>query len=474
MHEEFRNLSSNDDFDSIISKYEDMLKSGGQYYFDVEDFEHILDYYIDINHLGKALRAVRYAFSLHPQAVSLAIKKAQILLKDQNPKRALATLNDIESLESFNNELFITKGHANVMLGNTREAKLAYKKALELVSDKDEAIDLLQNIAQTFQFADQYKMALKYLHRAIELDEHNVFILQELAYCYEKLEDQQSSLKYHRRYLDIDPFSDFAWYSIAKLYKDQGEFEKAIEAFDYAIAINPKYTESIYEIAKLYEENFEFHKAIKYYQDFLDIEKESSEALFNIANCYNYLDDFELALEYYRKVLDTDSYNPDIYHGIGTIFFKQKNYWDALFYAKRATIIDEQNSSYFVLYGKIASKLNLANEAIEAFENALEVKPQLLYNLILLIDELTKRGYYQKAVKHLENSFEFHDDSALVYFRLAALYYITNQKKHALKYFKKGMEIDPKQKANFFKICPEASSSKEVNKMINELSYKDQ
>ncbi len=474
MQGDYENLFNGGDFDQLIDRYEEMLKNGNTYYFDVEDFEQILDYYIDVNHLGKALRAVKYAFKLHPYAVSLKIKKAQILLKDKNPNRALTTLNSIEKLEANNNELFITKGHANVMMGNTAQAKKEYSKALDLITDKDEAVDLMQNIAHTFQLVNNFELALSYLINALKLDNDNIFILQDLAYCYEKMDDLASSIVYYKKYLELDPFSENIWYSLGKVHQATGELENAIKAFEFALAINPRSVDSIYEIALLYEENLQFEKAIDYYLQFLNYEDESSEILSSIANCYNYLDNFKDALNYYHKALEIDSFNPGLHHGIATVLFKKKNYWDALFYAKRSTIIDDSNYNYFVLYGRIASNLHLKSEAITAFEKAVEIKPELFYNWILLVDEFINHFYYRKAINVLEEALEYHEKSALLYFRLAALNYLEKQTLYAVKYFKLAMKIDPKHKKEFFRICPQAKKSKEITKLIQDITYKDQ
>jgi tetratricopeptide (TPR) repeat protein len=360
------------------------------------------------------------------------------------------------------------------MLGNTLEAKKEYGKALSLITEAEEAVDLLQNIAQTFQYVDNYKIALRYLSKALELDESNLFIIQDIAYCYEKMEDPHQSLSYYQKYLDIDPFSENIWYSVGKLNQEMGQLEEAIEAFEYVIALNPESVDAIYEIATLYEDSFQYEKAIEYYKKYLKKEEETVEIYFYIANCFNYLDEYEDALNYYRMALKLDSYNAGIHHGIATILFKQKNHWDALFYAKRATLLDDEEYTYFVLYGRIASLLDLKNESLMAFGQAVELKPELLYNWVLYIDELIKYGYYKKSQKKLEECLEFHSESAYVYFRLAAVNYLEGNMKSVSRFFQEGMKIDQKQSKEFFKLCPKARKSKEISRMIKNLSYRNE
>ncbi|MGM0498544.1 MAG: hypothetical protein ACQESJ_11540, partial [Bacteroidota bacterium] len=121
--------------DDLISRYEEMIEKGGNYYFDVEELEFILDFYIDMNQMGKAKKAVRYAFYLHPQSMTLQVKKAKILLKNNNPKRAISTLENVQVIEMTNNELYQIKGHAYVLLNDLEAAKEQYNQAIQLIHD---------------------------------------------------------------------------------------------------------------------------------------------------------------------------------------------------------------------------------------------------------------------------------------------------------------------------------------------------
>lgn len=469
MKEEYNNLFNGNDFDELIDRYEKMLKFGKSYYFDVEDLEYILDYYVDTDQAGKALRAVKYGLRLHPEALSLIVKKAHILLKNKSPRKALATLDKIGSMDLLSNEVYIARGYANVMLGNNDQAKKEYNKALNMASDQEEAIEIMQNIAHSFEMVENYKEALPYLLEAFKLDENNLFVLQELAYCYERNAQFESALQYYNKCIEIDPFSEDVWYSIGRTYKETGDVEKAINAFEYVKAINPESLDSYQELAILHQELQNFETAIEYYREYQNIlgeDEESPEIVLSIGYCYTALNKNKKALEYYNKALELDNYNPEIYHEISNIYFEQKNYWDALFYAKKATIVDDETDYYFTSYGQIASQLKLKNEAIIAFEKAVEINPKTYNNWVLLIDELIKNGYTLRTISTLEEAIDNNFGNAEIYFRLAAFLFKEREYIKALKYFRKGMNDDPEEKSIFFEICPGAKKSKEINNIL--------
>ncbi|MFP4620127.1 MAG: tetratricopeptide repeat protein [Bacteroidales bacterium] len=445
-----------------------MLKSNLNYYFDVEEFEQLVEYYMDMEHNGKALKAIRYAFQLHPDSIHLMIKKAQIHLRNKNPERALNALEKVENIESTNSDVYLTKGHSLLLLGNLAECQDYFDKALNLVDDTEEMLDVLQNISQTLQFSDLYKEAIKYLLKAFELDKENLMVLYDLAYCYDRAGNPEKSIVYYNHYINVEPYSEHVWFSLGNLYNKVGEIDQAIEAYEMAVAINPEYIDSIYELAVILEDNDQYSKAIRYYKQYLSFDPESAEIYLFIGNCYFYLNEYEEALEYYRKSMNVEDNNPEVYYSIANLLCKKQKYWDALFYAKGATYLDESDSRYHVLYGKINARLKMHKEAARAFYQTVVLKPEVFFHWILLTDELIIERKYDKAIRYLLDSMEFHGNNAMILFRLAALYYKINQMRNALKYFKKGMLMDKERYNEFFKICPEAKRSNEIKKVMQD------
>ncbi len=460
------NYFGDNQFDELLARYEKMLGEGEQYYFDVEDFEQIIDHYLDVSKTGKALHAVRYAFRLHPNAFALKVKKAQIHLRNKNPKRALSTLKEVQGLEASNNEFYITLGHAYLLLGDQQTAEKHYQNALEQVSDREETLELLQNIAQTLQFSDMHRAAIKYLKKAHELEPKNLLIIYDLAYCYEKTDQPKKSLSFYLTYVDIEPYSEHIWFSMGKLYHETAQLANALDAYEMAVAINPDYADALFELAMLQDEQGHERKAIDNYLEYLERDPDSAEVHFFLANCYYREGQDENALGHYQKALKLESYNPGVYYGIARVLFRQEHLWDALFYAKRATMLDDSDYKLFVLYGNINSRLRMYKESAKAYLKAVELKPETLSHWIHLTDELIHNQKYDQALKYVLQGLEMHASSPLLYFRLAALYYKTDRLRNAVRSFKKGMLMDADYYEEFFKVCPEAKRSREIKKLL--------
>ena len=79
----------NNDVSLLITKFELMLDQNNSFYFDVEELEDIIEYYIDKNNLKKAYKAVLFAGEQHPNSVVFILRKAQLFASSNKTQKAL-------------------------------------------------------------------------------------------------------------------------------------------------------------------------------------------------------------------------------------------------------------------------------------------------------------------------------------------------------------------------------------------------
>ncbi|MZP53867.1 MAG: hypothetical protein GT600_00330, partial [Bacteroidales bacterium] len=95
-----------------VQKYERMRRNNEKYFFDVIEFESIIDYYIDNNNSVKAFEAATLASQQHPNSVSIQLRKARVLLDKGRAVETLKMLRKLENIEPGNHEVYIVKGTA--------------------------------------------------------------------------------------------------------------------------------------------------------------------------------------------------------------------------------------------------------------------------------------------------------------------------------------------------------------------------
>lgn len=97
---------SNQDFEKSLKRFEEMLSGGVHQFFDADELEEIIDYYMQWFNLELAKKALDFAMEHYPYSSSLKIKLAQYLSSQHNTREALNILNDVEMVESNNSELY--------------------------------------------------------------------------------------------------------------------------------------------------------------------------------------------------------------------------------------------------------------------------------------------------------------------------------------------------------------------------------
>ncbi len=99
MEEDKYGFSFEEEIKQAVQKYESMKKNNESYFFDVIEFESIIDFYIDSNNPLNAYEAAMLAARQHPNSVSIQLRKARVLLDKGRAVEALRLLKKLESIE---------------------------------------------------------------------------------------------------------------------------------------------------------------------------------------------------------------------------------------------------------------------------------------------------------------------------------------------------------------------------------------
>ena len=174
MWEGTRENSESKEFAGVVKRYKKMLSEEQMGFFDVSDFEHIVDHYIDKNQLTNALQACEIAISQHPHSLMVKIKKAQVLIGQLKTDKALDLLMMLVEIESTNPEVLLMLGNCYSLQGEENIAYSYYRKAEKFsFDDRDE---LLYNIGAGYVQNADYPRAIHFLEKAyIENNKTTVF-----------------------------------------------------------------------------------------------------------------------------------------------------------------------------------------------------------------------------------------------------------------------------------------------------------
>jgi len=123
MFADWDNYQEEDESLEVVKRYRDMLLHKSHAYFDLFEYEFIIDYFADRFNYKDAIDAVKHALNHHPYASSIKLRYIQLLIETGKPARALGMIRCIGEAEASNYELFLAKGIALNLTGKFREAK---------------------------------------------------------------------------------------------------------------------------------------------------------------------------------------------------------------------------------------------------------------------------------------------------------------------------------------------------------------
>jgi tetratricopeptide (TPR) repeat protein len=455
-----------------INRFEEMLNRNDSCYFDIFEFENIIDYYIDQHNFVNARAAIERGLRQHPCSTSLKFRLAQIYIQNGKPSKGLHFLREIEPMESTNSDFFLLKGSALNILGKKDDAFSAFDKAIKLAYDsKDEVVF---NIAYSYLNTRRYNLAIKYLLLAHEINPKNIMVLQELALVYERIDKLDKSIECYNKYLDLDPYAEHIWFNMGMVYSSLEEFDKAIEAYDFALAICPDYVSAYFSKANTLVNQGLHKEAIKAYQEIILMEPDNVQAFTYLGECYEKLDFYKRAIHYYKKSLVIDNTYCEAWFGLGMAYYQLEEYYKCLEYFVRANAIDPENPEYWYMLGEVYRKLNILDKSAEAYNRTVELDPNDYEAWLSHADICFIENKLHEAISILNKAYQYNNEISTINYNLAAYYLYNNQPQLAYKYFEKGLAINYSEHSDLLIRYPIASKNKTITQLIRKyknLSY---
>jgi len=441
MHESQEHYFEEDSLYQAINKFEDMRRNKSTMYFDVYEFEIIIDYYLDQHHFSQAGDAIDIALNQHPASQELKYRLAQLYVNSGKPAKGVRLLRDIESLETSNTDFHLLKGTALNLLGKKEDASQAFTDAIKMATDgKDEVIF---SIALSYITNRRYKSAIRYLKLALEINPKNIDVVQELALVYERTDDLEESAACYKRCLDIDPFNDHIWYSLGLTYSSLQQIKKSVDAFEYATSIRPTNIAAFFALANAYISICEYENAINAYRDIIEVDPRNVQAYTYIGESYEKMGYYKQAIYYFKRAIEIDELYSDAWYGMGIAAYQQDSYKECIGYFKRATEIDPENPDFWFMLGEVYRKLEILEKAAEAFNSAVELDPND-YEAWICRAELSYKDNsdVKGAIKVLKKAVQYNEDNSTLNYQLATYLFYNNQSKLAYQYFEKGLSIN--------------------------------
>jgi tetratricopeptide (TPR) repeat protein len=453
----------------LIERFGAMLKEKMQYFFDVDEFEAIIDYYYDNAEYELSLKATEQALLQHPGYTGFKVREARLMAINKKYYEALEMLNHVELLEPANEEIYLTKGEIYSLMNKHELAIEEYKKSIPYTDQPEE---IYANIAFEFENLNDYPNTIKFLKKALSIKPGSENLIHEIAFFFEITGREDDAIEFFTEFLDKNPYSKVAWFNLGIFYNSIEFYEKAIEAYEFTLAIDETFASAYFNIANSYSGLKLYRKSISFYEETFKYEEPEAITYYYIGESYENLDELNEALHHFNKALDMDDKLAEAWAGIGRIFVKQYMDKTAIKYFQKAIELMPLNDEFKYELAMLYFNSKMTAKASELFKDIVRHDSQYIeawinYSVCVSLD----MGL-EKSIDIIEEALEYNKNEATLWYRLAGLLYKTGKVQQAYFYIETALKLNFDKHAELLSFMPELNQESRFNELLGSYSNK--
>mgnify|MGYP000123527558 FL=1 len=457
-YEEFDNNKS-----LSLTRFEKMLKTNRILFFDSNEFENIISYYLENGKINFAKKAIKLGLEQHPDSSNLALFEIEILIFENKLDNAEKLLEALILSEPSNEEVYIQKANIYSKKKLHQKAILCLNKILDFNPENAEVYSL---IGIEYLFMEDFENAKFNFIKCLNYDDSDYSALYNIVYCFEILEQNNKAIEYLNTYLNTNPYCEVAWHQLGKQYLFFKNYAKAISAFDFAIISDEYFIGAYIEKGRALEKINKYNEAIENYKLIIALKDESSYPLLRMGICYNKISNYKKAIQNLNDCIQVDPQLNKAWYLLAEIYYKNQKYNSAILSIKKALDINSEKEDYWKLYAKINIGLKLYEEADIGFQKVIELGEADESIWLAKADTLIKLGEYNYAIDILEKCYELFEDKSIILYRFSGIYFLQNKIEDGIVQLKKAISINKKNKYIFKELFRDISKYKYLEKIL--------
>jgi tetratricopeptide (TPR) repeat protein len=386
-----------------------------------------------------------------------------MLVFEDKLETAEKLLNELYFLEPTNEEIYIQKANIYSKRDDHEKAVELLTQALQFTEDYTDIYNL---IGMEYLFMDNLEMAKVNFIKCLEEDIEDQSAIYNVVYCFEFLDQNLDAIQYLKKYINKNPYSEIAWHQKGRLYYGLKDYENAVRSFEYATYIDEYFVGAHMENGKALERLKRYEDAIESYAKTIELDDPTSYALLRIGKCHEKLGNMKEALAFFNKTVHEDPLLDKGWIAITDYYVRQKKYKEALEHVNKAISIDDQNQAYWKRFATINKAMNLLEDAEYGYRKAVELGDYQLDTWLFWVDVLVNLSEIDSAILTLLQASEYFPEEYEVEYRLAGLYFTTNESIKGCFHLNNGLRLNYNNRTLFKEFFPVIWERTEVQNQI--------
>lgn len=465
---------------ACIERFEQMLESGGNGYFDEDEYIFIIDHYMLQEDLGKAEAALKRSLEHFPDRLSLQLRRVGLLSARMQPDEALSLLQQIDRQYPKPDGICLYEEAVLYLeLDALEEAEDKFKAIFrlpecerrEVVRDPNfynDLSDLYEGKGELFKAIEAKQQAVR---KGVAKPEELGFLVAQLR----ENADYDESVRFFRKRVDENPLSEADWLCLGKTLMEGGQIAEAREALDNALALGKEDSEACVDQATLLAMEKQFTPCEEMLEHYF---RRHASDLADKLRCYNQIarcvyehQDPQTCLRFCQKSIDLQPEEAYAYALAALAYGETGKYETGLSALDTALRLEPDELHHWLLKSEYLIQLNREEEVEQTLRECCahfpnEPKAWLAYSYYFV-----GIGDMEKAISLLTYAATI-DSQPLYIYRLADYFFLKGDDVNGRFYLDLAYTADPGQLNEFLEYDEEILKIPAVQDFLNGIKNK--
>ena len=420
----FKNF--NDDERELVLDFENTVLQGRDQFFDVDEMEVIIDYYLEVNDLKPLEQAVLYAERLYPDSTEVRLRRAHFMVTQQQYDSALGIMKDLQHREPDNTDVAYSLGVVYGAMGESDNAIECFRHAAE---DGWELGRIFSNMAEEYYNKQDFDEAIRYYQLSLDTDSYDQSTMYNYADTAIQAGRASDAAAYFRSFVGEHPYDAEGWHSLGIVLASMGALNEAEDAYEYALAADKTLTSVYYDLAMTQVSLGKLGEAVSSLLQKAALSESPVEAYLQIATLYLQNNNPAAAMPYLRKCEQKDPDNGDVFSALAMCHLASNDVTQAFAMSKKALRLKPDSATTLFAAAQVHDALGHTDAAAEYYERLAERDDTTEGMFQYYISFLFRNRHYQEVTELAKESLDLYPGDSFYYTYLAASYFMTNRYK---------------------------------------------
>ncbi len=272
----------------------------------------------------------------------------------------------------------------------------------------------ITNLAYALELRGDYKAALGYYDRALQLNPDYYFALNNKGALLGRQGKTKDAIVLFNLSLHFRPNYPSALNNLGVAYGSEHHIEAAIDYFKKALALQPDYLDAMLNLANALMETGKHEEAIQQYEAALKLYPDNASIHVRTGIAFHYMGKYQDAIAQYNMAIKLDPSNAEVYLNRGNSQSALGQYQDAVVSYQEAVRYNPKSVEAYTNMGAAYLRMNKKDEAVQQFREALNINPAMPEVQANMGAVLASQGAYAEALQHYSAALKLKPDSEAI------------------------------------------------------------